>query len=478
MRARFPLPARILLGIFVNVVLIIGLLVLILTAQFRFDLDWVFASGARERIEAVRDLVIGELSVTPPHDWEDVLERFSNAYGVRFGLFDPDGDMLVGGLGNLPREVRERIAPEDARWRRRGPIRALMRTTDPVRYWLITSARVDNPRLGDPMRVILVARSASISGNGLIFDLRPWVGLALGALILSLLLWLPLLRGITRSVARMKDVTRQIADGQFQVRINSSRRDELGELGDSIDQMAARLDGFVQGQKRFLGDIAHELCSPLARLQMALGILEERADPAQSKYARAASEKAEQIANLVSELLSFSKASFSGVAIQLQPVNVREAAEEAVRREVPEGAALEMDIPDELQVQADRDLLVRVLSNLLRNALQHGGASVPIRISARRQGSEATIVVADEGPGVPEAELSRIFDAFYRLDHSRARDTGGTGLGLMIVKTCMESCCGTVTARNRQPHGLEIRLQLAAADPAAKVPEITRAAST
>ena len=131
-----------------------------------------------------------------------------------------------------------------------------MRTTDPVRYWLITSARVDNPRLGDPMRVILVARSTSISGNGLIFDIRPWIGLALGTLLLSLLLWLPLLRGITRSVAQMKDATRQIADGQFQVRINSSRRDELGELGDSIDQMAARLDGFVQGQKRFLGDIA------------------------------------------------------------------------------------------------------------------------------------------------------------------------------------------------------------------------------
>src|SRR5690606_23664522 len=163
MRARFPLPARILLGIFVNVALIIGLVVLILTAQFRFDLDWVFASGARGRIEAVRALAIGELNGTPPHGWEDVLDRCRNAYGGRCGLLYPGGDVPVGGLANLPPDVRARIAPAGGGWRR-GPIRALMRTTDPVRYWLITSARVDNPRLGDPMRVILVARSTSISG--------------------------------------------------------------------------------------------------------------------------------------------------------------------------------------------------------------------------------------------------------------------------------------------------------------------------
>ncbi len=475
MRTRFPLSARILLWLFANVALIAGLLVLLLTAQFRFDLDWVFASGARERIEAVRDLVVGELNVAPTHDWEDVLDRFSNAYGVRFGLFDADGDALVGGLAALPPEVKARIAPNGERGRRwRRPIRALIRSTEPVRYWLLTSARIENPRLGDPMRVVLVARSTSLSGNGLIFDLRPWVGLGLGALLLSLLLWLPLLRGITRSVAKMKDATRQIADGQFKVRINSRRPDELGELGNSIDEMAARLEGFVHGQKRFLGDIAHELCSPLARLQMALGILEERADPAQQKYARAAAEKAEQIANLVSELLSFSKASFGGTAIQLVPVNVLEAAREAAHRETGEGTDLRIEAAPDLHVAADRDLLIRALANLIRNALQHGGAAVPIRITARRDGEEVLISVLDEGPGVPEGELARIFDAFYRLDHSRTRDTGGTGLGLMIVKTCLESCCGSVKARNRQPRGLEIQLRLAAADSPLPTPDRPR----
>jgi two-component system sensor histidine kinase CpxA len=145
-------------------------------------------------------------------------------------------------------------------------------------------------------------------------------------------------------------------------------------------------------------------------------------------------------------------------------VSVLECAREAARRETTEGANLQIDVSPELHVAADRDLLIRVLANLIRNALQHGGAAVPIQMSARREGDEVTISVQDEGPGVPEAELSRIFDAFYRLDHSRTRGTGGTGLGLMIVKTCMESCCGSVKARNRHPQGFEVLVQLSAAE--------------
>ena len=127
------------------------------------------------------------------------------------------------------------------------------------------------------MRVVLVVRSNTISAGGLIFDPKPWLALGFGVVVFSLLFWLPLVRGITRTIGRMMQTTRQIADGRFDVRVNLRRRDELGALGESIDQMAARLDGLVAGQKRFLGDIAHELCSPLARLQMALGILEQRA---------------------------------------------------------------------------------------------------------------------------------------------------------------------------------------------------------
>jgi two-component system sensor histidine kinase CpxA len=354
-----------------------------------------------------------------------------------------------------------------------------MRTTDPTQYWLIASGRIESALIGDPMRIVLVARSQTFSAGGLIFDPKPWLLLGLGIVVFSLLFWWPLIASITRTIRRMMQTTRQIADGRFDVRVNLHRRDELGSLSESIDQMAIRLDGLVAGQKRFLGDIAHELCSPLARLQMALGILEQKASTEQAQFVQTASEKAQQISALVGELLSFSKASFGSSAVQLKSVPLREVIVEAARREKMEnGPEIEINIPEELCVSADRELLVRAFSNLIRNAIQHAGTSGPISIRAvsNRSGESTaaegedvetvTVLVGDHGPGVPLEELSKIFDAFYRLDTSRTRATGGTGLGLAIVKTCIESCCGTVSARNRQPRGLEVLVTLHKGKPA------------
>jgi len=313
---------------------------------------------------------------------------------------------------------------------------------------------------GDPMRIIVVGRSSSISAGGLIFDAKPWIALGLGMFVFSLLFWLPPVSGITRTLGRMMQATRQIAAGRFDVRLNLRRADEIGSLGESIDQMAARLDGLVQGQKRFLGDIAHELCSPLARLQMALGVLEQRASTDQMPYVQSATKKAEQIAALVGELLSFSKASFGASALRLEPVNLLQIAEKAVQAEKTDSFEVQVRIPDDLRVAGDAELLTRAVANVVRNAIQHAGNSGPITLDATEQPGDVTLVVSDSGPGVPESELPKIFDAFYRLDASRTRVTGGTGLGLAIVKTCVESCCGSVSARNRKPHGLDVVIQL------------------
>jgi two-component system sensor histidine kinase CpxA len=432
---------------------------------------------------------MGELDTVPPDDWPQVMQRYSQAHHVDFAVFDEDARPVVGGFTMLPDEVRARILAPPAgpggpappassatpagraeratprpfnpnrRWWPRTSFRAIMRTSHPTQYWLLATGWLDNPMAGDRMRIVLVARSSSIAGGGLVFDPKPWLWLALGVIVFTLFFWLPLVRGITRSVARMMHATRQIADGHLDVRVQVNRRDELGALGESINDMAARLDGLVIGQKRFLADIAHELCAPVARLQMALGILEQRAPAGEEAAVRAAAERAEQIAALVGELLSFSKAAFGAAAIPLQPVDLAEVVAEAVRREKTDGAEIRVDLLLDVRVSANPDLLMRALANLLRNAIQHT-ASGPITIHAARDGEAIVITVADSGPGVPETELPKIFEAFYRVDASRSRDTGGAGLGLAIVKTCIESCGGTVEARNREPHGLEVVIRL------------------
>ncbi len=478
-RVRLPLYGKILVWFFLNLVIVAATFALLFNAQFNFNLDWFFFTGARERMEAVRDLIIGELDTTLPEEWPAVLKRYSEAHHVRFALFDDNANPLVGETSDVPAEVSERIVQrrppgarpfpgstppsDDSDTPHRGPrppIRALMRTTGPTQYWLMASGRIDNFLFGDPLRVVLVARSTSLSAGGLIFNPNPWLALVAGVFVFSLLFWLPLVRGITRTINRMMHATRQIADGRFEVRVNLRRRDELGGLAESIDQMAARLDGLVTGQKRFLGDVAHELCSPLVRLQMALGVLEQHATPTQIPFVKSASEKAAQISALISELLSFSKAELGASAGPLEPVNLATATAEAVRRETTETADLRLILPEDFVVSANPELLTRALANLLRNAIQHAAAAGPISFQAERRGDQIVVTVSDSGPGVPDADLPRIFDAFYRVDPSRTRATGGTGLGLAIVKSCVESCGGTVTAHLRRPHGLEVQIRL------------------
>jgi len=304
--------------------------------------------------------------------------------------------------------------------------------------------------------------SSSLAGGGLFFDSLPWIFVSAMMLILSVLFWIPLVRGITRAISRLTDATARIAEGHLETRVNTSRRDELGRLGQSINRMAGQLSGWAEGQKRFLGDIAHELCSPLARIQVALGILQQRAaaDTKEQAYLTDVEEEVQHMSALVDELLSFSRASLKSGAQELQSVPLRPLFDEAVTRENHAGHRVDVEVPDDLCVLADRDLLRRSLANLLRNALRYAGAAGPVSVRAHARDPYVVVTVADSGTGVPTEALERVFDPFYRVDSSRDRTTGGVGLGLAIVKTCIEACQGKVQARNRQPHGFEVTLTL------------------
>jgi two-component system sensor histidine kinase CpxA len=336
----------------------------------------------------------------------------------------------------------------------------MVRTDDPKIYWIgLRTAVADRPPQ-PPAPATLLVVTESLRAGGLLVDFTPFLWLGGGAVIFSVLFWLPLVRSITRSLAQMNRATAQIAEGKFDVRVNERRRDELGSLGAAINRMAARLAGFVTGQKRFTGDIAHELCSPIARMQMAVGILEERADPKDKQYIEDLREEVQHMSSLVNELLSFSKASLGAGSVRLQTVALRPLVERAVKREARDGADIRNDVPEDAQAIADPELIVRAVSNLLRNAVHYAGNAGPITISSAASENEIELVVADSGPGVPESELPKLFDPFYRVDASRTRETGGVGLGLSIVKTCVETCHGSVTCRNCEPSGLEVVIRL------------------
>jgi two-component system, OmpR family, sensor histidine kinase CpxA len=379
MKRRFPLYAKILVWFFLNLVLL-GI-VTIAVLGGRVGINLLLAGHVGERVRGVNGVIRAELRQRPSSEWTEVLQRHSEAYRVKFLLFRIDGTQLAGEPTSLPHEVQEVLSKIENAVRSRNisdtslltfggsglpsnhglesqPTsferpRFFVRTSNPTRYWLTVPVGLESQRNGPLRPAMLVIVSDSLDGGGLFFDVTPLIVAGLGALLFSVLFWLPLVRGITRSIGQMTRATEQIAQGRFDVRVPEQRRDELGQLGEAVNSMTKRLEGFVTGQKRFLGDIAHELCSPIARAQVAVSLLEQRSNEPGRIYVRDLREEIEHMSGLVGELLSFSKASLGKTAVKLQPVNVRQVIERAVERETQLGADIRLAMESGLTAAAD-----------------------------------------------------------------------------------------------------------------------------
>ena len=491
MKARLPIYAKILFWFFINLAVLGTAGWFVLRGKLRFS---IFSeSSVTERVAQVTDRLVKELPLQPGPQWTVITNKFSVQHDVVFYCYDDMGRLLAGPQKAIPPEIHSRISrrgpegrpvdrpgagpgrpprddgppPDDERppggplprlLGRPAPVsRFVAETSDPHTYWV--GIRVEALRDGVEPGYIVVS-STSPTGNGLYLDVKPFVWAGAGVLMLSALIWFPFVRGITRSVKEMRDATGRLAEGDFAARVDDNRRDELGELGDGINRMAVRLKGYVEGQKRFLSDVAHELCAPTARLQMSLGILEQRAPESEHERLADVREEVEHMSKLVHELLQFSKASIGSKKVALQPVDVRAIAEQAIHREAGDTSQITLAIGQNELALADPDLLQRALGNLIRNAIRHAGHAGPIVVSSKSEGDRICIAVSDEGPGIPETEMPRIFDPFYRIDEARTCETGGVGLGLAIVKTCIEACLGTVSAANHQPKGFRVTISL------------------
>ncbi len=306
----------------------------------------------------------------------------------------------------------------------------------------------------------LLAMTDSMHGHGLFSDPAPWVALVCGAVALSALFWIPMVRTITRPMAEVTAATERIAEGKFDTRVGMERTDEIGRVSHAVDHLAQRLEGSLKGQKRFLGDIAHELSSPIARLQAALAVLEQRCEGAPRDYVTDAQEEVEQMSELVNELLLFSKTGMRLPEAKLQPVELRALAQRVIDREGAAAVEVKLDMSDTLRVSADPTLLGRALGNLLRNAVRYAGQGGPITLQAQQNNGRVVLLLADCGPGLPPTMLDKVFEPLFRPEPDRGRDTGGAGLGLAIVKSCVDACHGTILCRNRTPNGLEFEIAL------------------
>jgi two-component system sensor histidine kinase CpxA len=508
LKTPFPLFAKLLLWFFVNLLILIVGLALMVRVQFGSLDNWLLPASSQNQIQAMTATLIGNLAHSNREDWTEQLAQLSAAYKMDFSLYDFHSQWLAGSETKLPDEVQHAIrfareghptpggggqgpgmapagppamdsppegGPPGFNLRQGEPPpgppprspnggrmpefpKSVIRTNSPPGYWLIVRLPPEPLKSNEP--ITLVGMTPALGISPLLFNPKPWIAVVVGIILFSIIFWFPLARNLTTSIVKMTRATESIAEGRFDIQLADSRRDELGRLGHAINRMAGRLKDFVTGQKRFLGDAAHELCSPLVRMEIALGILEERVDEHSLSLVRDVREEVTHMRKLANDLLSFSKAALGESHLKLEAVSVVEVVEAARELEKSRDGLMQIHVPYDLKVWGNFELLYRAVANLLRNAARYAGDAGPIWIEAWREGDLVFVTVSDEGPGVSPPDIEKLFDPFYRVDSSRTSETGGVGLGLAIVKTCVEACRGVVTAANRDPHGLEVRLRL------------------
>jgi two-component system, OmpR family, sensor histidine kinase CpxA len=391
----------------------------------------------------------------------EYLDNLESAQHVRAHVFDEQGKEISG--RHAPQWV-QRMAMGKPAAPAEGitlpPPKILMESrasADGLHRYTITLALPPGPRVffgphGFPLRGLTIL----VISSGLVCYFLSWY--------------------LTKPIMRLRAATRQLAAGDLTARTgapSSRKRDEITALMRDFDTMAQRLETLVKAQSRLLNDISHELRSPLARLNVALGLARQRSGGEDSDMLERIELEANRLNELIGRILTLARLEDGeqGVPRTAVPLNelVLNVAEDAefeaqarhchVHAVIGEGA---------WNVPGEASLLHSAIENVVRNAIRYTRENTTVEIRLERSptapGLEAILQVSDCGPGVPHDSLQKLFQPFYRLDDARGRLTGGVGLGLAITERAVRFHGGSVAAFNRPEGGLlvEIRLPLIA----------------
>ena len=303
-----------------------------------------------------------------------------------------------------------------------------------------------------------------------IFKGRPgivvmWISIALGS---SLLVCVWLAWYLTRPIRTLRRASHQLASGNLDIRVADSmgtRRDEIADLGKDFDQMANHLQQLIGNQKQLLSDISHELRSPLARLQVAVGLAQKKAPPELSTQLERIERESERLEDLVSQVLTLSRleagANSSNVYRREDYLTIESLLKELVGdcdfEANDQGKSVHFEARTSGMVEVNEELLRRALENVIRNAIRHtaDGTEVLVRLMDDPKSNKHFLIeICDHGPGVKEELIDTLFEPFVRLQEARDRSSGGYGLGLAIAKRSVQFHQGSISARNREDGGL------------------------
>jgi len=373
-------------------------------------------------------------------DWDGIqpfVEQWSNLYGQRIILTDTNGIVvadsegdLLGGLYDPDLPGRPLSLPWQA-----GAIGTLYITPE------------------CSLEVSLISLQVLFKAIGFFFI---WGGLI--AVAIAVIITFFLSRRILAPVEALTSAAKRLGRGDFSQRVQVKDRSELGELANTFNSMANDLERAEQLRQNMVADVAHELRTPLSNIRGYLEAIRDGVMGPDADTIRSLDEEAALLSRLVDDLQELSLAEAGELKLVCQAEDIGELIKQTVdgakAQAMAKGVSVSIDLPDKLPpVNIDSHRISQVLRNLLENAVAHTAKGDAITVSAKQQENYVEVAVNDTGEGIPVEGLPNIFERFYRVDKSRARVTGGTGLGLTIAKRLIEAHGGKIEVESELGKG-------------------------
>lgn len=366
-------------------------------------------------------------------DWTGVqafAEQWVNLYGKRIILTDANGIVVYDSEGKLLAQSYKPSSP---------------------------GVPILSPNRRDTIGMLYIGAESSLRilyrAIGQFF---LWGGLI--AIAIALIITFFLSRRILAPVKALTSAAKRLGHGDFSQRVELKDRSELGELANTFNSMASDLERAEQLRRNMVADVAHELRTPLSNIRGYLEAMRERVIKPDVNTIRSLDEEAILLSRLVDDLQELSLAE----AGELKLIYQEEDITELIRRTVAamqgqatvKGVSISIDLPDRLPpANIDRQRIGLVLRNLLENAVAHTVEGDAITVSAEQRDKWIEVAVSDTGEGIPAEDLPNVFERFYRVDKSRARATGGSGLGLTIAKRLVEAHGGKIDVQSKLGEG-------------------------
>jgi signal transduction histidine kinase len=379
--------------------------------------------------------------------WEGIqpfVEQWGNLYGRRIILTGTDGVVVADSGGELVGEQYTADAPG----RLMSPPWGLG-TIGVLHINPIESPELDRASLQIVYRAI-----------GRFF---LWGGLI--AIAIALLLTFIISRRILAPVKALTHATRRLGKGDFSQRVHTSDKGEVGELAQSFNSMADNLERAELLRRNMVADVAHELRTPLSNLNGYLEAIRDGVIKPDADTIISLNEEASSLSRLVNDLQELSLSDAGELKLIYHQEDVSKLIRQAVVSSQPQAKAKGLTLSANLEnslptLNIDSHRIKQVLHNLLENAVEHTGQGGSIKVTARQQDNQVKISVTDTGEGIPAEDVPNIFERFYRVDRSRTRDTGGSGLGLTIAKRLIEAHNGRIEVESEPGKGSTFTISL------------------